>query len=177
MKAIVAVTIFTLFMVPNSKIVYKFNINSKNEWRIVNDGVMGGLSKGFFEVNQKGNGVFNGKVLLDNNGGFTSLRHRKSYNNIGSYQKVILKIKGNGSRFQFRIKSDSKQPHSYIQYFETNGEWQEVDLNLKDFYASWRGRKLDLPNFNAKSIEEMGFLIANYKEEEFRLEIEHIAFK
>lgn len=164
-------------MVPKINVVYDFTKQSENEWRIVNDGVMGGLSQGYFETNKDGHGLFTGNVSLENNGGFTSLRHRNKYDGIESFKKVVLKVKGNGSRYQFRLKSNVYQSHSYIQYFDTNGKWQEVELNLKDFYPSWRGRKLDMANFNSDVIEEMTFLIANYKAEEFELEIDYIALK
>lgn len=177
MKTLIAATLLSLMMVPKVNVVYDFSKNSEKEWRIVNDGVMGGLSQGYFQTNEDGHGVFTGNVSLENNGGFTSLRHRNSYSGIEEYKKVILKVKGNGSRYQFRLKSNAYQSHSYIQYFETNGKWQEIELNLKDFYPSWRGRKLDLENFNSNVIEEMTFLIANYKAEEFNLEIDFIALK
>jgi hypothetical protein len=38
-------------------------------------------------------------------------------------------------------------------------------------YASFRGRKLDKPNFSEKNIEEIAFLIGNKKAESFQLEI------
>jgi len=44
-------------------------------WSVVNDGVMGGLSKGNFSVNDKGDGFFTGHVSLENNGGFSSVRY------------------------------------------------------------------------------------------------------
>ena len=43
-------------------------------------------------------------------------------------------------------------------------------------YPSWRGMKLDMPNYPGESMEEIAFLIANYKAEQFRLEIKEISF-
>ena len=39
-------------------------------WQVIDDGVMGGRSKGNFAINEEGNAVFEGTVSLDNNGGF-----------------------------------------------------------------------------------------------------------
>jgi hypothetical protein len=39
-----------------------------SEWRIVNDGVMGGLSKGQMDVSKDGVLTFSGKLSLENNG-------------------------------------------------------------------------------------------------------------
>jgi hypothetical protein len=37
------------------------------------------------------------------------------------------------------------------------GDWQEIEVSLKDMYPSFRGRKLDLPNFSKNHIEEIVF--------------------
>jgi hypothetical protein len=44
-------------------------------------------------------------------------------------------------------------------------------------YPSFRGRKLDAPNFSHDSIEEIVFLIGNKKNERFELIIDKIALK
>lgn len=43
-------------------------------WRVVDDGVMGGLSKGKVQISKEGIMTFSGKLSLENNGGFSSLR-------------------------------------------------------------------------------------------------------
>jgi hypothetical protein len=45
-----------------------------DRWAVMNDGVMGGLSKGKLEVTAEGHGRFSGTVSLENYGGFTSIR-------------------------------------------------------------------------------------------------------
>ncbi|MDG2228330.1 MAG: CIA30 family protein [Flavobacteriales bacterium] len=47
-------------------------------------------------------------------------------------------------------------------------------MNLKDLYPSFRGNKLNKENFNESSIEEISFLIANKKNESFKLLIDKI---
>ena len=44
-------------------------------------------------------------------------------------------------------------------------------------YPSFRGRKLDEPNFYHESIEEITFLIANKQNEDFKLLIDKIELK
>ena len=44
-------------------------------------------------------------------------------------------------------------------------------------YPTFRGKKLDMPNYDADGIEEIGFLIANKKAEHFKLEIDSILLK
>jgi NADH dehydrogenase [ubiquinone] 1 alpha subcomplex assembly factor 1 len=90
---------------------------------------------------------------------------------------VVLRIKGDGKRYQFRVKDKTSQYHSYITYFETSGEWQTVRLPLRDFYPSFRGRKLRIPNFNHSQIAEVAFLIGNKKAESFELVIDMIGLE
>ena len=45
-----------------------------DEWTIVNDTVMGGVSQATVTDHPKGGVVFSGVLSLDNNGGFTSTR-------------------------------------------------------------------------------------------------------
>tara|TARA_B100000965_G_C19501128_1_gene717489 strand:+ start:415 stop:951 length:537 start_codon:yes stop_codon:yes gene_type:complete len=178
MKVFIVVSLFSyLGFMANTHILYDFTHESHADWKIVNDGVMGGLSNGTFSVDENGYGIFSGKVSLANNGGFTSIRHAVDYDLSKSDHKIVLKLKGDGKRYQFRIKQNIQDRHSYIQYFQTNNSWQEIELDLNDFYASWRGQKLELPNFEAQTIEECSFLIANNKEEDFCLILDYIAIK
>ena len=75
-------------------VVFDFSKNADiSSWRVVNDGVMGGLYQGTFSINEEGNGSFSGKVSLENNGGFSSISHRFGKKNVKDYSKVIMKIR------------------------------------------------------------------------------------
>jgi len=148
-------------------------ISIKN-WRIVNDDVMGGISNSSFKLSRAGHGIFQGNVSTKNNGGFASVRHIMNKININESTTIRVKVKGDGKNYQFRIKNKKSDYFSYITTFSTSGEWQIIELKLKDFYASFRGRKLDLPNFDQQEIEQIAFLIANGENEAFKLEIEKI---
>lgn len=167
----------SLSFMSQPKFLYDFTSDSKKDWTVVNDGVMGGLSDGNYTITEDGHGLFKGEVSLENNGGFTSIRHRLALDDMEGKSKVVLRIKGDGKRYQFRIKKNNSDYHSYIQYFDTSGKWEEVELSLDEFYPSFRGRKLEMANFDASQIREITFLIANYKAEKFSLEIDHIELK
>lgn len=155
-------------------ILYQFDKNSPtSDWRIVDDGVMGGRSSGDFHINESGNGVFEGLVSLDNNGGFSSVRYREIFQ-IQSQKNIRIHLKGDGSNYQFRIKANSSDRHSYISEFQTSGEWETIEIKLSDMYPAFRGRKLSIANFDQDQLEEMAFLIGNKKEQEFHLEIKSI---
>lgn len=180
MKAEFTMKILMFFLIMTTamaqeKTLYDFKANqSVNDWLIVNDGVMGGLSQSEFNKNPEGHAVFEGQISLENNGGFASVRHRLSITNIQSFTYVNLRVKSKPSTYQFRIKKSNRDSYSYIQEFEVTSEWTTVRLKLSDFYPRFRGRSLNLPNFEADTIEEIVVLIGNKKPEEFKLEIDKI---
>lgn len=167
-----------LFSSISPKVIFDFNKNSDiNDWTIVDDIVMGGASSGTFKLNSDGFGVFQGSISLDNNGGFSSVRYRFPKTKVKDYTRIILKIKADGKNYQFRVKSNSGDYYSYIAPFSTSGDWQEIEIPLKDMYPSFRGRKLDQANFSKDYIEEIAFLIGNKKRENFKLMIDKIELK
>ncbi len=158
--------------------LYQFsNASDSSDWRIVDDVVMGGRSSGNFFINKEGNGVFEGRVSLENNGGFSSVRHRLDKKGVRQYSAVVLKVKGDGKKFQFRIKDKLSHSYSYIGSFTTSTGWQTIKIPLADMYPSFRGRKLNIPNYNGDTIEEIAFLIGNKTAEDFKLEINFIGLE
>ncbi len=159
----------------NTLMLVDFDKNqSVTNWYVVDDVVMGGRSSGSFKVNPQGYGVFEGKVSLENNGGFSSVRYQMGKTDLVSFDKLVIRLKGDGKRYQFRIKAKSSDYYSYISYISTNSEWQTVEIHLQDMYPSYRGRKLDIPNFSGESMEELAFLISNKRAESFKLLIDTI---
>ena len=161
-----------------SNVIFDFNKSSDIEnWRIIDDVVMGGKSSGSFTLNSEGHGVFEGTISLENNGGFSSVRYTFEKLLLKESTKITLKIKGDGKKYQLRIKSNSGDYYSYVYSFSTTGEWEELEIPLRDMYPSFRGRKLDQPNFSKDTIEEIGFLIGNKRKEKFKLLIDKIELK
>lgn len=166
----------TIFM--TTQLIFDFQQSSDaSRWRVVDDVVMGGVSNGSISVNEEGHGVFSGSVSTDNNGGFSSIRSQVSGIEITDQRTVQLHIKGDGKEYQFRLKANSRDYFSYIHSFSTSGAWETIELNLSDFYPSYRGRKLNQPNFNSRTFEEIAFLIANGRDEEFELVIDKIELR
>ena len=165
-------------MMVDNLILFDFNRGSEiNNWKVVNDVVMGGRSEAKFAVNSEGNGVFSGQVSLENNGGFSSVRFRLESLDVIKYKKVVLKLRGDGKDYQFRLKSDLGNAHSYVKDFKTSGEWETLEIDFKEMHPRFRGRKLNMSNFAGKAMTEIAFLIANKKAEAFRIEIDEISLK
>jgi monofunctional biosynthetic peptidoglycan transglycosylase len=156
------------------KTVVDFTRPDEVRWNIVNDGVMGGLSSSDLELTDAGTGLFSGFVSLDNNGGFASIRATFQSMDLSAYQRVRLKVRGDGRSYQLRFRlSGSFDGVSYTSTFETRpGEWMEIDLPFETFQPTFRGR---VPRgagpFDPAKIRQMGVLIGDKKEGSFELEI------
>lgn len=178
MKILTSFLIILTLTVEIENIIFDFNNNSNlTRWNVVDDGVMGGLSQGNIVINGEGHAVYSGFVTTDNNGGFSSVRHNFNSKDVSNYNHVVLKLKGDGKPYQFRIKENQSQRFSYVHTFETNGEWEIIKIPFKDFYPSFRGYKLNKPNFNGGMMEEIAILIGNKKKEDFILIIDSISLE
>ena len=172
MKHIILLLITTT-MSAQTIINFKEKPTTEN-WYIVDDVVMGGRSSGKFEITKEGYGKFSGDVSLENNGGFSSARYEMEPLKVSPDNKIRIKLKGDGSSYQFRVKANKQDYYSYIVKFDTTGDWQTLEFALADLYPTFRGRKLELPNFDKTTIEEIRFLIGNKKPQQFELLLEKI---
>lgn len=148
-----------------------------SDWRIVNDGVMGGVSKSSISVDENGRGLFKGDVSLDNNGGFASVRYECKLQDIRRYNSIRLNIKGDGKTYQLRVKGNRGDYHQYRYNIETTGDWQTIRIPLDKLQPIFRGQLLDIPVFKGREMEEVGFLIANGVAESFSLLIDEISLE
>ena len=175
--------IFTLFLFLNLQFSLAQNgrgYNNTSEfknWRVVNDDVMGGVSKSQVYENLEGYIEFSGNVSTDNNGGFASLRYNCGKITVEDNTKIILKVKGDGKKYQLRIRANNSDYFSYTSPFKTSGEWEEISINLDMMYPSFRGSTLNKENFNQKEIVQISILIGNKKKENFKLIIDSIVLK
>lgn len=161
-----------------NQVIFDFNNSSSlKNWYSVDDDVMGGRSNGNIKLSDEGHGLFEGKISLENNGGFSSVRYEFEQMAVSPADQIVFRIKGDSKKYQFRVKENSRTYYSYIFEFETTGDWEEILIPLKEMYPSFRGRKLDRPNFEHEQIEEITFLIGNKKEEQFKLLIDKIEIR
>ena len=180
----VKITLFYLLVILNSTsmmsqdMVYNFDKNSNlNNWIIVNDDVMGGVSKSNVYINDDSHCVFTGFISTANNGGFCSLRYYLEKINIKNNKDLKLRVKGDGNPYQLRIKSNRNDYFSYVFSFETSGDWQTISVPLKKMFPSFRGKRLNLQNFSNKYFEEIGILVGNKRNEKFSIIIDKIYLK
>jgi hypothetical protein len=148
--------------------VYLGNQANANDWRITNDGVMGGRSQGYITLNQD-HGLFTGNISLDNNGGFsamfTPIQALKK-----NTKKVTVDINGDGQTYQLRmIMYINGYRISYNKAVTTQKDIrQTMTYQLSDFVATFRGRNIpNAPELTPDKIREIGFLMTKKKSRPF----------
>jgi monofunctional biosynthetic peptidoglycan transglycosylase len=145
-------------------------------WLTVNDGVMGGISDSQM-VSEHDVLVFSGNLSLENNGGFASAR-RPVHSLPETTDRVRLEVRGDGRRYQFRIRQDNRfDGVAWSQAFTTTPDWQSIDLPLNEFVAVYRGHRVSNAGaVVADRIKQLGFMLADKRSGPFRLEIRQVAF-
>ncbi|RZO55550.1 MAG: CIA30 family protein, partial [Limisphaerales bacterium] len=143
---------------------------------IVNDTVMGGRSSSRWSKNSSALS-FEGFLSLENNGGFASVRHDLNNINLSSTEGIFIKVKGDGRKYQFRIRSQASRWANYSQEFKTKKDIvQSFFLPYKDFKPSWRGRSVrNVPTLTGKDVRGIGFLLGDKVQGKFKLDILNIS--
>lgn len=148
------------------------------DWRIVNDGVMGGLSQGKVEISDGGIMTFSGNLSLDNNGGFSLVRSGKVDLNLSNDLGLLLKVRGDGRTYEVRLESDARDRGRVVSFsgkIETKaGQWHQVKVPFAELRGGWRGRDLPDAVFKPSVIGQVGIILADKKEGPFKLEVEYI---
>ena len=182
----VRLILLLLFFVPTMeiqsaeliKLLLNFrDIDDSGRWMVVNDGVMGGVSRSTVNLHKDGYLLFAGNVSTNHGGGFASIRTDYKNWGIGKHEGLILRVKGDGKTYQFRCRlGNNINQIAYRHYFQTNNdEWQEILLPFNEFLPTYRGRIItNFPELDAKEIKHLGFMISDKQVGDFQLEIDWI---
>lgn len=147
-----------------------------DQWRIVNDGVMGGLSSSKVLVDDN-KIIFTGNVSLENNGGFASLRSPVKNYSFENFSGIEIKIKGDGKRYSISMKETTYfSGYFYTTQFETKkNEWIVVQLTFDQFKLYYFGKeKKSKEKIPLNNIKEISLLIGDKQEGTFQSSIDYI---
>ncbi len=154
----------------------EFPGNEANLWQIVNDGVMGGLSRGTWTTHAQ-HAEFKGLLSLENNGGFSSVRRMPQDLDTARALGFVLRVKGDGRTYQFRLRTnDGFDGIAYRAQFKTQpNHWIEIYLPIAVFKPVYRGRvQANAPPLQPNAIRQLGFLIAGKQAGPFSLQVASI---
>ena len=161
-----------------ARVLFDFDgSDSLEQWGTVNDGVMGGVSDGRRRIADQGSMAFFGKLSLENNGGFTSVRSQAAELQLGDGDVIVARVRGDGRRYYLNARTKTpRMAFSYRTDFQTRaGEWQEIRVPLADLRATWFGRKVPGASpVEPESVSSIGFLLADKIPGAFQLEVDWI---
>lgn len=176
--------IFFIFLLPSLLAIspkterLQFEFNQDQNWQVILDNVMGGRSQG--EVSyQQGIMRFSGKLSLENNGGFASIRSPYGSHDFANFSQAIIRYRGTGG--EFAIVLEDAEPFYEPKYRYTlklNEDWQEVRIPLADFRAYRLGRPLGYAfRPKNKSILRIGLIKADKNTRPFTIEVDYLRFR
>jgi len=150
------------------------NVGLSN-WDIVNDDVMGGISKSSLSLDEEKNLIFNGYLSLENNGGFASSRLYFNKETLTGVKAFKIKFMGDGNTYKLRLRQSDRRA-SYSSNFESvKDQWVEVEIPVDEFEPTWRGYSYsDYPSMDMEKISSLGLQISDKQEGEFNLKIKYI---
>jgi uncharacterized surface protein with fasciclin (FAS1) repeats len=150
--------------------------DSVKSWTSVNDGVMGGVSKGGFKRTEEGTLIFSGELSLENNGGFASIRTEERKFDLTGMSAIIVNARGDGRTYWMDLRTSGQMgASSYRAYLPTTaGKWSETRIPLADFKLQAFGRALPVKALDRANVASIGFTLADKKEGAFSLEIESV---
>jgi len=145
------------------------------KWQAVNDGVMGGVSDGRFKITPDKTMEFSGRLSLENNGGFASVRTKPTNFNIHAGDTLVVRVKGDGREYVLNIYTKSRRmAFSYRTALPTTkDEWTEVSVPLEDFIPTSFGNRVQgMRPVEPDQINSLGFMLSDKKPGPFRLEVD-----
>ena len=156
------------------KIVFDFQtVTNTASWQIVNDDVMGGVSRSSL-VLTNGVLVFQGEVSLENNGGFASVRSLPARHDLAGCKTFVIRVRGDGRRYKFTARSARSFDSAIYQaaFTTRRGEWEEHRLPAAQFVPMLRVRVLSgEPPLDPAKVTSLGFLISDKQEGPFQLDV------
>lgn len=152
-----------------------------SNWYVVNDTVMGGVSRSSVADAKDGGVTFSGILSLDNNGGFVSTRTEAVPETWGGIEAIKMTVRGDGRRYIATVRTQNRAMRRiyYRQSFDTiAGEATEITLPLRDFDAYTYGRRV--PGAPALTdltdqVGSFGVMLADKQPGSFAIEIMEIA--
>ncbi|MEM6878510.1 MAG: CIA30 family protein [Bacteroidota bacterium] len=181
MRILICILATMLYTGNNEPLAIQFGAEENgNNWRAVNDGVMGGLSRGMVEMTD-GTVKFTGAISLRNNGGFASFRSPYGQFDLSQYETVEVRARTTGQNFALQLYRSRAWWEPYLKHnleLGEDNEWTTVRIPLADFkdtrLAEPTGREMN-PDWLGETIQ-MSFINTGKKEGPFELEVDYIKF-
>jgi len=159
----------------SGKIILDFcDSQTTSTWSAIDDRIMGGQSQSQPRHIANTGLRFSGRVSLENNGGFASIRSEPGDFNLAGYTGLRLRLRGDGKTYKLSLRTDRFfDGVSYQATITTRrNEWQEVEILFETFAPTHHGIRLtSVPPLDPAGIKSFGFFIADLQAGPFQLDI------
>jgi len=179
MKTLILLSFLSIM---SNKTKYKIDFGKTSgvqDWMIVNDGVMGGLSRSTV-VFTNNSVLFKGIISLKNNGGFAMIRSPKGEFNLSQYSSIRIKFRSRGGKFSIRLATSELyyKPNYKHMFRSVSEDWEIIELSLSDFneYTLGRLTASDISKEKMDKIIRIGIILNDKKEGPFEIEVDYIEF-
>ena len=105
LKALISSILLIMLNPSKSSPMFPFSADSETKWRVVNDGVMGGLSQATLTYDKEGIAHWTGAISLENNGGFSSIRSPQRDYQLGEFKGFRARVKGDGRKYGITLRN------------------------------------------------------------------------
>jgi hypothetical protein len=178
MKYVLLIFLFT--SMPSLTFDFGTTCDSCDDWFVVLDGVMGGRSQGDVSMTESSI-IFKGKVSLENNGGFASLRTSYGDFDLSSYKMVSVRYRSTGQDFGLTLNKYRQfwRPNYKVNLPITDGAWKTMSLQLEDFKTYRLGEEIpgNPSKEDLKEIIRLGLISNTKAATTFEIEVDSIVFE
>lgn len=143
-------------------------------WQVVNDGVMGGRSQGYVEI-EDGILRFTG-TLVTQGGGFTSTRTDRRVD-LSDYDGLELRVRGGGRTFEVEVDDGTRRGGRSVSRrasFETDTSWAWVRIPFDNLQTTIFGRPVSASPVDLANVQQIGLYILDGIDGPFRLDVDEI---
>lgn len=148
------------------------------DWRIVDDRVMGGRSRGKMAISADGILSFSGNLSLENNGGFSSVRSGNVTLDLSDAEGLIVRVKGDGRTYEAHLSTLARfrgREITFVGMLPTKkGEWTEVKVPFSELEGDFRGRRLEDAKFDPSEVRRITLELVDKKPGAFELQVDWI---
>lgn len=164
-------------------IIFNFGTQNNTEtWRIVNDGVMGGLSTSSITEN-KNTVLFKGETSLENNGGFASIRTLIEKGSLKNCKTMTIRFKSSSTDRTFGLSLKTSQryyvPYHKFTFKPKSGDWEVLKVNISEF-KHYRISDIigdTMPLDVLPEVFNIALIVSDSKAGAFDIEIDYIKFE
>lgn len=132
--------------------------------------------QGAIESSPLGTAVFEGTISQEH-GGFVTVRCPNGAYDLRGFTGIEVRLRGDGKRYKLLAKTNPENNgFEYLADLWTQvGVWQTVRIAFGEFKANFLGNNLATGRrIDPAKVVSMGFVVANYQQGPFHLEVESI---